>query len=304
MVNPVNQADAIGAHWDQRVKEQRPVRWMTHPWVVRKVNQLVGGVDSEVWGDGLVARLRRTCADALPLERGISVACGNGLIELGLVQSGLVERFDCFDFAVARIETGRKRAQQAGLGDRVRYFSSDAFAEVTGEGGYDLVFWRNALHHMPDTREALGRSARWLAPGGVLYLDDYVGANRFQYSDRLLDALNKIRARLPAHFLARTGKTGRYPAAMARPVEADVIRVDPSEAMDAQNTMAGLALHFPDADVVRVSGGLFQAGLHDIMGNFDSVRDALILENLWVTERRLIEEGHLAWASALARKRE
>src|SRR4051812_29523636 len=98
-------------------------------------------------------------------------------------QAGIVERFECFDFAEQRIAIGSKRARQAGLGGRVHYHTSDAFAEVTGSGEFDFVHWRNAIHHMLDTREAIAWSARCLAPGGVLYLDDYVGPSRFQYPD-------------------------------------------------------------------------------------------------------------------------
>ncbi|MGQ0671628.1 MAG: class I SAM-dependent methyltransferase [Hyphomicrobium sp.] len=300
---PRDPADAIGAHWNQRVKEERPIRWMTHPWVASKVNQLVGGIDSAAWGDGLVARLRQTFAGSLPFRRGISVACGKGLIELELVKSGLVQSFDCFDFAAERIAEGEKRARRAGLENRVRYSSADAFAAVEALGQYDLVYWRNAIHHMTDTKAALGWSARCLARGGVLYLDDYVGPSRFQYSDRLLADVNEVRAALPERLLARRApKRGYYPRKMPRPVEADVIRVDPSEAADSANIMAGLLLHFPDADVVKVSGGLFQAGLHDIMGNFDATHDRETLERLWAAERDFIANGHLHWAVALARK--
>ena len=54
--------------------------------------------------------------------------------------------------------------------------------------------------------------------------------------------------------------------------------------------------------MVPVSGGLFQAGLHDIMGNFDADRDAGTLRLLWAHDRTLITNGHVHWAMALARK--
>ena len=297
-------AEKIGAHWDQRrFGDERPIRFSTHPWVIRQVNRLVGDTDSDLWGAGLVARLTRDYADRLPFKRGIAVACGNGMVELNMVKQGLVERFECYDFAEQRIAVGRKRAEQAGLGDRVRYHATDAFAEVTGEGEFDFVHWRNAIHHMLDTRAAIEWSARCLSSGGVLYLDDYVGASRFQYPDAQMAVFNEVYAALPRRFLARRGpNAGFYPRRLERPVEADVIRVDPSEAADSENIMPALMETFPDADVVRVSGGLFQAGLHDIMGNFDPERDAGVLSLLWAHERTLIAHGHLNWVQALARK--
>jgi SAM-dependent methyltransferase len=303
MVEAEQVAEAIGAHWDQRVTEKRPTRWMTHPWVVAKVNRLAGEIESETWGAGLLARLQAKHANELPFRHGIAVACGNGLIELDLVKRGIVERFECFDFAEQRIAVGRKRAEQAGLSDRITYHASDAFAEVTGAGEFDFVHWRNAIHHMLDTREAIAWSARCLAPGGVLYLDDYVGPSRFQYPDDEMAVFNEVYAALPRRFLARSdSRGGFYPRRLERPDEAAVIRVDPSEAADSANIVPALLESFPDADIVRVSGGLFQAGLHDIMGNFDPERDAAVLNLLWAHERTLVAHGHLNWAQALARK--
>ena len=36
------------------VGEERPIRWMNHPWVVARINRLVGEIDSDRWGEGLV----------------------------------------------------------------------------------------------------------------------------------------------------------------------------------------------------------------------------------------------------------
>ena len=151
---------------------------------------------------------RRNTRTALPFKRGIAVACGNGLIELDLVKRGIVERFECFDFAEQRIAVGRTRAEQAGLGDRVHYHASDAFAEVTGEGEYDFVHWRNAIHHMLDTREAIAWSARCLAPGGVLYLDDYVGPSRFQYPKAQLTVFSEVPRRATPPLPGAPGSAG------------------------------------------------------------------------------------------------
>lgn len=303
VTEPGRIAEKIGAHWDHRVREERPIRWMTHPWVVAKVNGFVGEISSDKWGEGLVQRLIRTYREQLPFKRGISVACGNGLIELDLVRRGIVESFECFDFAEQRIAVGRAKAAAAGLGDRLHYHASDAFEEVTGAGEFDFVHWRNAIHHMLDTREAIAWSARCLAPGGVLYVDDYVGPSRFQYTDVQMRAFDEVLAALPARFLALPApEEGFLPRKLERPVEADVVAVDPSEAADSANIIPALLEHFPGADVVGVSGGIFQAALHRLMRNFDANRDAAFLRLLWAHERTLVDHGHLNWAVALAQK--
>ena len=78
--------------------------------------------------------------------------------------------------------------------------------------------------------------------------------------------------------------------------------MDPSEAADSANIMPALLEAFPQADVVAVSGGIFQAALHRIMGNFDAEDDAAFLRLLWAQDQTLIDHGHVNWASALAQK--
>ena len=114
---------------------------------------------------------------------------------------------------------------------------------------------------MLDTREAIAWSARCLAPGGVLYLDDYVGPSRFQYTDAQMKAFNEVLAALPrASLRAPAGRSGFFPRKLERPGRQDVIKRDPSEAADSANIVPALLEHFPDADARPVSGGLFQAG--------------------------------------------
>lgn len=303
MSSTAKNVDRVGSHWNQRVTVDRPVRWMNHPWVIDKVNQLVGNINSPVWGAGLLERLKTNYPDRLPFERGISVACGNGLIELDLVKSGIVKSFDCYDFAEERLEHGRKRARAEGLEHAVKYYKRDAFRDVAGNGEYDFVHWRNAIHHMLDTRQAIEWSSACLAPGGILYLDDYVGANRFQYSDTEIACFNALRGSLPLRYFKR-GENKAKPKyrRLKRAIPREVIAVDPSEAADSANIIPSLMAVFPKADVVKVSGGVFQAGLHDIMGNFDAKRDNALLNMLWGCEQTMILNGHLHWACALAEK--
>lgn len=290
----------IGAYWNATVKKKRPKGWMTHPWVVSRVNELVGGVRSNVWGDGLLVRLQQLIDEQGPLRRGISVACGKGAIELNLVRKGIIESFDCFDLANERVQAGRLVAVRSGLSDRFRPHCADAFKEPIESGSYDLVYWRNALHHMMDTRAAIEWSFRILRPGGIVYLDDYVGPSRFQYSDEQVERFNLIRKQLPPNFFRDSSGNKRRREFKKADMNA-VIRADPSEAADSANIMPAFREFFPSAFIVPVSAGVFPM-LKDIIGNLDSEQDSKLLEWLWECDRTMISNGEVTWVSALATK--
>ncbi len=110
--------------------------------------------------DGVVAKL----------EAGASVAdvgCGLGASTMLMAQAFPRSRFVGFDYHAPSIERARQLAQEAGLGDRVR-FEQAAAKEFPGSG-YDLVTFFDCLHDMGDpvgaaahVRQALAANGTWM----------------------------------------------------------------------------------------------------------------------------------------------
>lgn len=104
------------------------------------------------------------------LEAGGTVAdvgCGHGVSTLLLAEAYPNSTVIGFDYHPASIDVARKRAADAGLGDRVR-FEVAAADEFPGTG-YDLVCIFDALHDMGDPtaaarhiRSALADDGTWL----------------------------------------------------------------------------------------------------------------------------------------------
>ena len=110
--------------------------------------------------DGVEAKLQ---AGALVAD----VGCGHGASTILLAEAYPNSTIVGSDYHPDSIEVARKRAAEAGLGDRVRFevAAADAF---TGTG-YDLVCMFDALHDMGDPvgvaahiRQALGEDGTWL----------------------------------------------------------------------------------------------------------------------------------------------
>jgi SAM-dependent methyltransferase len=127
--------------------------------------------------DGVVAKL----------EAGASVAdigCGHGASTIIMAQAYPRSRFVGFDYHEASIDAARKRATDAGIGDRVSFEVAEA-ASYPGTD-YDLVGFFDSLHDMGDPVAAARHVLESLRRDGTfLLVEPFAG-------DRVEDNLNPI----------------------------------------------------------------------------------------------------------------
>ena len=124
---------------------------------------------------------------ARQLRDGASVAdvgCGHGASTLLMAQAFPASRFVGYDYHPASIETARARAEQAGLGDRVRF--EVASAQDFPGSGYAMVAMFDCLHDMGDPVGAAAHVRQTLSPDGALLLVEPFA------NDRLEDNLNPV----------------------------------------------------------------------------------------------------------------
>jgi 2-polyprenyl-3-methyl-5-hydroxy-6-metoxy-1,4-benzoquinol methylase len=127
--------------------------------------------------DGVVAKL----------ERGATVAdigCGHGSSTILMAQAFPNSTFVGSDYHDGSIETARRRAQEAGVSDRVRFDVAPA-ADYKG-GGFDLVTMFDCLHDMGDPVGAARHVSSTLKPDGTwMIVEPNAG-------DRVEDNLNPV----------------------------------------------------------------------------------------------------------------
>ena len=141
---------------------------------------------------GYVANLTSAWIPALDgvearLHAGASVAdvgCGHGASTLLLAEAYPESTIVGFDYHEPSIEVARKRAAEAGLGERVRFEVASA-ADFPGTG-YDLVCIFDALHDMGDPVAASVHIRGALAADGTWLLVEPAAG------DRLEDNLNLV----------------------------------------------------------------------------------------------------------------
>jgi len=121
------------------------------------------------------------------LERGASVAdigCGHGSSTILMAQAFPKSTFFGSDIHEGSIETARKRAEEAGVADRVTFEASPA-SSYSGRK-YDLVTTFDALHDMGDPVGAARHVRATLADDGTWMLVEPMAG------DRVEDNLNPV----------------------------------------------------------------------------------------------------------------
>jgi 2-polyprenyl-3-methyl-5-hydroxy-6-metoxy-1,4-benzoquinol methylase len=104
------------------------------------------------------------------LQRGAKVAdvgCGLGASTIIMAQAFPNSRFYGFDYHAGSLETARRRADEAGVADRIEFECAKA-SDFPGTG-YDLIAHFDSLHDMGDpvgaathVREALASDGTWM----------------------------------------------------------------------------------------------------------------------------------------------
>lgn len=163
--------------------------------------------------------------DLLPKPaRVLSLACGEGRTERLLFSNGLQGSVVAFDLSEQSIDTARRSA--AALRLPIEYVVADIQHFHTDEQ-FDLVVSYNFLHHIVHLEDVLDKIEGWMKPQGLLYVRDFIGEARFQWSGKRLDILNGLFQSLPerlrySHRFDRVMPefTRPDPARLASPFEA------------------------------------------------------------------------------------
>ncbi len=298
-----SESSQIGSFWDQKLKELAsrdpaiPLFWWDDPATIRHINKLVCGRAIDGFHAGFHQRIGDMLrASGVAAPKGISVGSGSGMKELWLLQTGAVATMDCYELGPELVEAGRRIAADHGMENRLRMHLGDPFSNEL-PADYDLVYWNNSLHHMKDTPAAMAWSRDRLRWGGLLALDDYVGPDRFQFSDELLRRASEAMALLPDRCLRKCDKPDEMvPRTLGRWSAETVAKEDPSEACDSARILPALKSCFPDAEVIPTGGAVYFLGMCGLFGNFATEEDQRMLQAILQIDHLLAERGETPYA--------
>ncbi len=135
---------------------------------------------------------------AVECETALSLACGEGRAERELLKAGCCAFFDAIDISDAAISKAREIAARDNL--PIKYRVGDLNDVVLPENKYDLIVTQTCLHHVVNLEHLAQQINNSLKPNGILWIFDYIGESKFQYSDERLRVVNDILELLPDCF--------------------------------------------------------------------------------------------------------
>lgn len=289
----------IGEFWDKQKSTELRLRWWQSPHIIRHYNYRICGEYLDGWNEGPLKILYNKMDGNISFERAVSVGCGTAKKEMDLIEKGFVKKFVCYELSEQRIKEGEKLAFEKGISEAIEFHCGNFFESNDNvEESYDLVFWDNSIHHMLDTKKAVYNSKRILKRGGFFFCNDYVGKNRFQWSDLELAIMNGVRLSLPDEvFTAEDRQLRRY---VVRQSLTRMIETDYSEAADSENIIPAVRESFEDALIINTGGVIYHTCLNDILQNIPENSD--LLNYLLQMDDEIADHGFGQYAFILAQK--
>lgn len=213
--------------WDREIQAPQHQSWLEEPVLHEYANSLIGD-GKAVWPiDWFAGWLQ-----GRRFRRALSIGCGTGALERDLVVHELVDTIDAFDASVASLLIAQRLSVSSGMVQRIRYFAADFNEPTLPRRAYDLVVFHQSAHHVAKLEKLFRAILRALHPKGLVYMDEYVGPSRFEWTDDMLAEHRRVYADLPVG--VRTGTTVPFP------IQED----DPSEAFRSSSIEPQLSVGF------------------------------------------------------------
>jgi len=263
----------VARFWSRAIQGGGVHTWMAEPAVRRYINERVSGSPDGWPTDWLKSILSE------PLDECLSLGSGDGALERDLRRKNIVRRITGLDLADGALAVAREAAARDGL-DGIDYVKGDMNAPDVGEARFDAVFFHQALHHVSRLEQCLDAIAKSLKPGGMLYLDEYVGPSRHEWrKERLADA-QRVYETLPPNMRRR------------RRLQLPVDWRDPSEAIRSSEIMGCVRERF-DVEHDRGYGGNLLSVTYphlDFSRSSEDERNA-VLRAIIDAETALLDDG-------------
>ena len=288
--------ETVAAYWDHKTNDvfDGPTYWLANPLVAQRHQQLATRGQNTHWVNHCV---ERHLGPARPVERILTVGCGDGDLERHLALLDAAVRIEGIDIAPRRVEIATRRAAEAGLGDRLHYRVADAEALELEEEAYDAIFFDSSLHHLENLEQALESCSRGLKRDGSLFVNENVGPHRFDLTPGERRVIEATFSLIPARYRRSHAEfdRGKVRQRVAFPDPAEVARVDPSESIRSSDIPRVLEERFELIEVNSAGGTILQFLLDGIAGNFvaDDPASVEILEMIFAIEERMLSSGHL-----------
>lgn len=293
----------VSHYWEGQFEKNRSDAslWTNNDIITRHIYRLISGGSEEHW---LSWFLNHYLQDGVVFEKSLSVCCGDGAHELGIAQTGRVRFIRGFDISEGAIAQADASFEKAAISKGSYAFEVADADDLQLEDRFDLILSTGALHHVTNLEGLLSRLSSMLTLNGYFVVLEYVGPNRFQWTDTQISVVNGILRQLDPRYLKENTRID-----LGRPSIPDFMAIDPSEAVRPEDVLRLLPDYFA-IEYFRNFNGTIMHPLYPLLDgrltNTDAPDfDSIVRMILWI-EDYLIREKVLSsdFAFAICRSKE
>lgn len=272
---------------ERQETERKLTAWTDSPLIKSTyINRLISGSANIGWFEWVVTKY-------LPdsVERALNIGCGDGSLERHGIYINAAKHFDAFDVSQGAIDVANSRAKAGCYATRVNYSVTDLNRHVLPASHYDVVFASQSLHHIANLEHLFKQVSHTLKPGGLFIVNEFVGANQFQWPSEQIDVAQTLLETIPKRL--RMGiLNGELKEQVERPTIEMMNIVDPTEAIRSEELMEKFAEYFEVIEQRDFGGTYLNLVLENIVGNFDEDKpeDRRVMEGLCTKEQELLRE--------------
>jgi SAM-dependent methyltransferase len=204
---------------------------------------------------------------SLPTPDVLALRASDARLELALVEEGSCGKIVGLDPEEARAESANGNVPEE-LRERIRFQQGEP-REWKPRAPLGAVLARSVLHRQDDLEGLLDHVREILSPGGLVFVDEFVGPARFQWTDRQLEVVNRLLSVLPDELLVDLGALdGRRKRTVGRPDPAGHAVSNPHDAVHSDRIVDCLDERFERVEVSFYGGAVYHQLFSRIMGNF------------------------------------
>lgn len=286
--NAGNDQDRVSDYWGQQFQAMRVDNsyWLNNKLVEESTYRLMTDTPQH-W----LRWLMNDYFSGRTFDRSLSVCCGDGAHEIQLYTSGKVRFVSGVDISEGAIKQAAARFEAAGASSECYRFEVGDVNSLRIEDTFDLIFSTGALHHTTNLEGLISTVERALAPDGYFVVVEFIGPNRFQWTDQQIEIANQVLSVLDPAYL-RDGRQTKF----ERPTIESMLRCDPSEAVRSAEVYPLVKKYF-NVRYERFYNGTLLHQLHPLLRtelanqgkrDFDSiVKLILLLEDLLIKSNAL-----------------
>lgn len=287
----------VSEFWGRRAEvraEGEYLGWLDHPVVLQECMLAKLGTGETNW---LQAMMR--LHDVPRGGHWLSLGCGEGGLELWLLEQGEAGSIEGVDVSGRAIEIACESARERGL-ESASFRVIDLDGESLPDETCDVIIASMAIHHIDRLEDAFSKIYRALKPGGYFFANEYVGPDRFNFPPRQVELANSVIAVLPRELRRdvmasmERGTTIYKDRYVWRSPE-HWLEIDSSEAARSSEIIPVFTSTFPSNWIYNFGGPLLHLVLEHIAANFDpeNERDRAVIRLLDVLECTSIKAGYL-----------